>query len=155
MITNSLLVVPRTERYFIADESKWIFHTNIGKIFTRDRFAEIQRFVHFCDPNMMGESRDRLRTIRPVLDHLQEKFKTMYVLARDISVDESMIPFKGRLSWTQRMPQKPVKVGIKVFVLAEQARDTAGTLMYTRAKRETPIVMLATWGKPIWLLSTS
>ena len=30
-----------------------------------------------------------------------------------------MIPFKGHLSWIQKMPQKPVKVGIKVFVLAE------------------------------------
>lgn len=40
-------------------------------------------------------------------------------MERDISIDESVIPFKGHLSWIQRMPQKPVKVGIKAFVVAE------------------------------------
>ena len=36
-----------------------------------------------------------------------------------ISVDETMIPFKGRLSFKQYIRDKPVKHGIKVFVLAD------------------------------------
>ena len=36
-----------------------------------------------------------------------------------VSVDEAMIPFKGRLSFKQYMKDKPVKHGIKVFVLAD------------------------------------
>ena len=31
----------------------------------------------------------------------------------------SMIPFEGRLKFKQRMPLKPVKVGIKMFVVSE------------------------------------
>jgi len=121
LIMNGLLTTPRTERYFISDDRKWIFHTNINKVFKRDRFTEIERFLHLCDPNLIDGNHDRLRMIRPVLNHLQDRFKSLYVLSRDISVDESMIPFKGNLSWTQRMPQKPVKVGIKVFVVAESS----------------------------------
>ena len=124
IITNNLMIVPRTERYFIVEDGKWLFHTNLSKIFTRKRFREIQRYIHFVDPSHrrpeIGEpGYDRLFMVRPVLDHLQTKFKQLYVMERDISIDESMIPFKGHLSWIQRMPQKPVKVGIKVFVVAE------------------------------------
>ncbi|XP_065057630.1 piggyBac transposable element-derived protein 4-like [Rhopilema esculentum] len=118
LIANSLLTTPRNERYFIADENKWIFHTNICKVFSKNRFREIQRFIHFCDPNIPATN-DRLYKVRPVIDHLQKKFREMYVLGREMSVDESMIPFKGHIAWTQRMPQKPVKVGIKVFVVAD------------------------------------
>ena len=35
------------------------------------------------------------------------------------SVDEAMIPFKGRLAFNQYMKDKPTKWGIKVFVLAD------------------------------------
>ena len=117
LITNSLLMTPRNESYFLAEESKWIFHTNINKIFLRDSFREIQRFIHFCNPNMPPDNTDRLHMVRPVIGHLQKKFMATYVLGRDVSVDESMIPFKGYLAWTQRMPQKLVKVGIKVLWL--------------------------------------
>ena len=116
LISNSLLTTPTNERYFLAEESKWIFHTNINKIFSRDRFREIQRFIHFCNPNIPPDNTDRLYMVRPVIDHLQKKFMAKYILGRDVSVDESMIPFKGYLAWTQSIPQKPVKVGIKVFV---------------------------------------
>ena len=126
IIANNLLMVPRNERFFIADDGKWLFHINTNKVFTRNRFREIQRFVHFVDPNvprpLAGEpGHDRLFVIKPVLDHLQEKFMSLYMMDKNIAIDESMIPFKGHLSWIQRMPQKPVKVGIKVFVVAESS----------------------------------
>ena len=35
------------------------------------------------------------------------------------SVNEAMIPFKGRLAFKQYMKDKPTKWGIKVFVLAD------------------------------------
>ena len=62
---------------------------------------------------------DRLYAVRPIIEHLQVKFKEVFYPNRDISVDESMIPFKGFLAWVQRMPRKPVKVGIKLFVVAD------------------------------------
>ena len=40
-----------------------------------------------------------------------------YNCHREILVDEAMIPFKGRLKIKVRMPDKPVKYGIKFFEL--------------------------------------
>ena len=45
----------------------------------------------------------------------------MYSPGKNVSVDEAMIPFKGRSSLKQYMPQKPVKRGIKVWALADAA----------------------------------
>ncbi len=36
-----------------------------------------------------------------------------------VTIDEAMIPFKGRLRFKQYMKDKPTKWGIKVFVLAD------------------------------------
>ena len=36
-----------------------------------------------------------------------------------MSVDECMVPFHGRLAFKQYIREKPIKWGIKVFILAE------------------------------------
>lgn len=40
---------------------------------------------------------------------------------RDVSVDESLLLFKGRLSWKQYMPLKRARFGIKSFLLCESS----------------------------------
>ena len=61
---------------------------------------------------------DPLFKLRPFLDPLVKNFQEAYHPSREISVDESMIGFKGRLSFVQYMPKKPSKWGMKAFVLA-------------------------------------
>ena len=36
-----------------------------------------------------------------------------------VTINKSMTPFKGRLAFKQHMKDKPVKFGIKVFVLSD------------------------------------
>ena len=48
------------------------------------------------------------------------------------SVDESMVGFKGRLSWIQYMPKKPRKWGIKIWKIADGANGYVSNLkVYT------------------------
>ena len=60
-----------------------------------------------------------LYKVCPFLDALILHIKQAYTLGREISVDESMIGFKGRLSFIQYLPNKPTKWGMKAFVLAD------------------------------------
>ncbi|GFU71794.1 piggyBac transposable element-derived protein 4 [Trichonephila clavipes] len=61
------------------------------------------------------------------------KFKSVYVPKPDISVDESLIAYKGRLSWKQYIPQKRARFGIKLFQLCESESDYIwNSLIYTR-----------------------
>ena len=48
----------------------------------------------------------------------QHNFRDPYVPGKDMSVDEGMVKFKGRLFFKQYMPKKPVKYGIKVWMAA-------------------------------------
>ena len=57
--------------------------------------------------------------MRYLLDHLRHAFQSEYVPHKQVTVDESMVPFKGRLSLKQYMKDKPVKFGIKIWVLAD------------------------------------
>ena len=125
IIMNDMIIVLRFERYFTSKDSKWYLQIpGIPTIFTRDRFKQLKRYLHFCDPNVPvlavnDPAFDRLHKIRQVVSMLQEKFETLYYPRKEISIDGSMIPFKERLKFKQRMPLKPVKVGIKMFALSE------------------------------------
>ena len=57
--------------------------------------------------------------MRPLLSYLEEKFKSIYDPGQDLAVDEAMIKFQGRSSLKQYMPMKPIKRGIKVWVLGD------------------------------------
>lgn len=87
------------------------------------RFKAISRFLHFAD-NALALSRDnpsydRLWKIRPVIDSIQRQSQKAYTPGKCVSVDESMIGTRGRLSFIQYMPKKPTKWGIKVWVCSE------------------------------------
>ncbi|XP_052233142.1 piggyBac transposable element-derived protein 4-like [Dreissena polymorpha] len=57
--------------------------------------------------------------IRQVIDTLLQTFRNSYVLSRDVAVDEAMIGYTGRLSFRRYMPAKPIKRGIKCWMLCD------------------------------------
>ena len=46
----------------------------------------------------------------------QQSFKQHYNPGKNQTVDEAMITYKGRLSYIQYLPAKPIKCGIKVWM---------------------------------------
>ena len=100
---------------------------------TSKRFELLLRFLHLNDSQRQpqrGEAGfDRLYKIRPLLD---QTFKTSYTPSQYISIDESMISYKGRLSFLQYLPKKPHKWGLKAWVLADSENGyTWGWRLYT------------------------
>lgn len=56
----------------------------------------------------------------------------------NMSVDEAMIPFKGQSSLKQYMPKKPVKRGIKVWVISDATNGFVSQFeVYTGKKGDT------------------
>lgn len=95
-----------------------LFETpGFAKVMSRDRYQGILRYLHFSSDS--GISSDRISKLRPVLDYLIEKFQAAYVPGEHISIDESLVAFKGRLSFKQYNRNKRARFGIKLFVLAE------------------------------------
>ena len=50
---------------------------------------------------------------------LRDRFTAVWHPDMNISIDEAMIPFKGRSGLKQCMSNKPIKQGIKVWVRAD------------------------------------
>ncbi len=82
---------------------------------SRDRFLQIFSCLHLNHQVPPPGQPMKALKIRPFLDLLAPAFESNYTLGQNISVHESMIPFKGRLKYKQYIPHS---WGIKAFVLA-------------------------------------
>ena len=58
------------------------------------------------------ESDDRLYRIQPIMDHLNNVMKKNYVPDKSLSIDESMMLWRGRLIFRQYIKNKKHKYGI-------------------------------------------
>ncbi|GFV10272.1 piggyBac transposable element-derived protein 4 [Trichonephila clavipes] len=86
------------------------------------RFNLIYRFLHFSDnETFVTETHEcpKLSKIWPVLKYLTIRFKEVVTPDRDVTNDESLMLFKGRLGWKQYMPLKRSRFGIKSYMLCE------------------------------------
>jgi hypothetical protein len=92
-------------------------------IMSRDRFELICKFLHFIDNDSLQtyEGPPKLFKIYPILCHLNSKFQSLYLPKQNISIDESLTLWKGRLSFLQYLPLKASKFGIKTFELCESS----------------------------------
>ena len=104
--------------------TSWPFQTpHFSKLLSRDRFLLLLKFLHLADNNKQvarGQpGYDKLFKLRPFMDPLIHSFKEMFVPQQQLSIDEAMISYKGRLSFLQYLPKKPKKWGMKVWALAD------------------------------------
>jgi len=94
-----------------------------GSIISLDRFESICRFLHFTDNTTIDtyQGPPKLFKIHLIIAHLNSKFQALYLPSQNISVDESLTLWKGRLSFKQYLPLKSSKFGIKTFELCESS----------------------------------
>lgn len=101
----------------------WLFHTpSIWKIKTVKRFRQIKRYFHLTEPvttTQIDVPTDRLHKICRFLNEMKKRFQQEYLFCEHVTVDECMVPFKGRWHGRQYIKSKPVKWGIKVDILAD------------------------------------
>ncbi|KAF8784272.1 PiggyBac transposable element-derived protein like [Argiope bruennichi] len=89
------------------------------KTMSRMRFEQIFTFFHLSDNVENVLSTDRLYKIRPLLDYVISKSQSMYVPKQQLSLDEAMIPWRGRLKFKTYNPAKITKYGILVRMVCE------------------------------------
>ena len=74
------------------------------KYMTQNRFRQLLRYLHFADNNQPNVE-DRLRNV------FSQKFSEFYNPKQKLVIDESLVLFKGRLSFKQYIPSKPHRFG--------------------------------------------
>lgn len=120
-IIMGINILPQIAMYWSTNS--FIGNSGIQSIMTKNRFEEVSQYLHFVDSNTelaRGDANyDKLFEIRPILSIILDNIQNAYEPSKNLSVDEAMIAFKGRLSFLQYMPAKPTKYGIKVWMAAD------------------------------------
>ena len=95
-----------------------------GHYMSRNHFQNILWDLHVSNPDETnppkGEAgHDPLFLVRPMVDMMQRNFHTKYRPKKELSLDESMCPFKGRVHFKCYNPKRPNRFHIKLFMVSE------------------------------------
>ena len=140
MLLMGIVHLPSLYDYWKNDE---VYHYSpIASRISRNRFLELHRYLHLVDNSTLSPpgspEYDRLGKVRPVVEYLSDRVVAVYEPGREVSIDEAMIPFKGRSSLKQYMPLKPVRRGIKVWARADASNGYVSAFqVYTGKERNT------------------
>lgn len=117
---QSLVRKPDQELFWSTDEL--IVTPFFRSVMSYKRFSKLKQYLHFADNENYDPAtheNPKLNKIFPVFQILNEKFKNLYTPMRDVTIDESLLLFKGRLGWIQYIPLKRARFGIKTYMLCE------------------------------------
>ena len=116
----------------------WSTHPMLKTQFFNDMmpislFQSILDFFHFNDNsqyNVNDPNRNRLFKIRPVVEDLTRKFKSVYTLTQHVLSDVEILLWKGRLGFKQYIPNNHSQFGIKMFSLCEVSHYLSNSFVY-------------------------
>lgn len=104
-----LVKMPKIADYWSNDN---LFHNNFAKnVMSRNRFEMLLRMFHFND-NLLADTSDKLYKLKPLVDILTANFKSLYVPEEYVCIDETLLPFRGRLGFKQYIKSKRHKYGV-------------------------------------------
>ena len=122
IIFMGIIKLPRLELYW-SNQYNGIESPGIARVMPLVRFEQLFRCFHLSNNETQipyGQpGHDKLFKVRSLLGIVVPHFQTECSIHRECTIDEAMIPYKGRLAFKQYMKDKPTKWGIKVFVLAD------------------------------------
>jgi hypothetical protein len=92
----------------------------IADVMARDRIFVPRTALHFVDTQNVSDdtTSNRLWKVQPITDTVRSGCLKIHRVQINYSIDEQMIPFTGRSSLSQYVPNKPRPRGLKNFVLA-------------------------------------
>lgn len=114
LILSGIIQLPKLTDYWSTHR---FYKSPFSKYMSRNRFLIILRCLHFTINDI--DNSDRLCKIRPVMDHFNEKMQKVYTPGKELSLDESMVAWRGRLIFKQYIKNKRHKYGVKLYVLSE------------------------------------
>lgn len=104
-----------------------------------NRFLLIHKFFHMSN-NKTADKRDLIYKVRPLIELQNSISKKYNVPGRCLNIDEAMIKFKGRLKFRQFICNKPVKYGIKCFLLCNSKTSYCYTIIVYTGKGTVPLL---------------
>jgi hypothetical protein len=109
-----------------------LWHSSDGRkifraVMSNRRFMNISTVLRFDDKETRSARRrnDRLAPIHDVFDLWVETLLKSFVPYDNVTIDEQLVPFRGRCSFRQYMKSKPAKYGLKLWILCDSSTSYA------------------------------
>ena len=104
-----------------------------NQVMRRDRFLLLLKFLHFADnrqynPNDPGH--DKLYKLREIINMIKRRCPAVYYPGKYLSMDESLVLFKGKLTFKQYITSKRSRFGIKLYQLCTASGILLDFLVY-------------------------
>lgn len=110
-----------------------------SKLMSRNRYFMILGMLHFGPHDTQFSDTLKVSKIRSLVEYVRKKFKNSFIPHSNLCIDESVVPFKGRLNIRQFLPKKRNRFGVKMFVLCDvKSKVILDFIVY--AGKETPII---------------
>ena len=131
VLLMGVIYKPNIHMYWSLD----IFYSTplFSQVMARDKFFLILKFLHFNDNSTLdttNENFDRLHKVRPLIDRLRERCRKVYYPGKELSVDESLVLYKGRLKFKQYIRTKRARFGIKLYEICTSNGITLDFMVY-------------------------
>ena len=115
LLLSGYIPYPRRSMYWeMSSDSR---NTIVASLFTRNRFLDVLQYLHLADNNNLNPS-DKFSKVNPLFKMINESCLQNFIPEKDVSIDESMVPYYGRHGCKQYIQNKPVKFGYKLWVVA-------------------------------------
>ncbi|XP_033763364.1 piggyBac transposable element-derived protein 4-like, partial [Pecten maximus] len=94
-----------------------------SSVMPRDRFLSIMSFLHLSNNTLAvprgEEGYTPLQKLGSPYQELLQRFQEVYNPSQCVAVDEGMIAWRGNLKFRVYSPDKPIKYGIKLYMLCD------------------------------------
>ena len=99
LLLQGIVRIPKEVLYF---SKKSLYTPFFRRIMSCDRFLLLSKFLHFTNNDNRADTPNvpqKLVKLWPVLQHMKNKFSSVFVPEEHVSIDESLMLWKGKLSW--------------------------------------------------------
>lgn len=123
LLATGIIVKSRADSYWNTAQDL-LSSPGFSATMSFDRYFLLSKCLHFsnnddCNPHTMTRSEAKLFKVRPIIDHLNQRFQQLYILSENIALDESLTQWKGWLDINQFIRNKAATVGIKTYEVCE------------------------------------
>lgn len=124
--------------------------SQISEAMPVNRFSSLRANLHFVDVRDLNAAdeinKDRFWKVRPLYNFIRARCLSL-TLETYLSIDEQMVPFKGRLNVKQYVKNKPKPWGIKIFALCGVSGTLYDFIIYQGSTTELDKTQLAVFGQ--------
>jgi hypothetical protein len=114
LLYSGYKTVPNERLYWTTDED--LSSDFISSKMSRNRYLNIKQSLHLAKNSALDKN-DKFSKVRPLFDMLQANLIQFGVWSNMLSIDEQMIPYYGKFSCKMYMKNKPIKFGMKAWLL--------------------------------------